>query len=33
MASYPADEHLFIWCYKDDDYLEPDENINMKARR
>jgi len=30
MASYPADEHSFIWCYADDDYLEPDENHNLK---
>ena len=33
MASYPADEHSFIWCYEDNDYLEPDENINIKVRR
>lgn len=22
MASYPADEHSFVWCYLDNDYLE-----------
>lgn len=22
IASYPADEHSFIWCYKDNQYLE-----------
>lgn len=31
MAAYPADEHSFIWCYADDDYLEPDEIINLKG--
>jgi len=31
MASYPADEHSFIWCYADDDYLEPDEKHNLKS--
>jgi hypothetical protein len=31
MASYPADEHSFIWCYADDDYLEPDEVHNLKG--
>lgn len=30
MASYPADEHSFIWCYADDDYLNPDEKFNLK---
>lgn len=25
MASYPADETSFIWCYADNDYLEKDE--------
>ncbi len=31
MASYPADSSSFIWCYADDDYLEPDEKINLKV--
>lgn len=30
MASYPADEHSFIWCYADNDYLEPNEVLNLK---
>lgn len=29
MASYPADEHSFLWCYKHNDYLIPDENHNL----
>jgi len=29
MAYYPADESSAIWCYIDDDYLEPDEKINL----
>lgn len=33
MASYPADEHSFIWCYADDDYLEPDELRNLKGKK
>lgn len=32
IAYYPADEGSPIWCYADDDYLEPDETINMKAK-
>lgn len=32
MASYPADNHSFIWCYADDDYLDSDENHNLKDR-
>jgi len=23
MAAYPADKSSFIWCYEDNDYLEP----------
>jgi len=32
MASYPADEQSFVWCYADDDYLEPDEIRNLKTK-
>jgi len=32
MASYPADEQSFVWCYADDDYLEPDEISNLKTK-
>lgn len=28
MAS--SDDHSFIWCYADDDYLEPGEKHNLK---
>ena len=31
MAAYPAQEGNFIWCYADDDYLEPDEKHNLKS--
>jgi monovalent cation/hydrogen antiporter len=30
MASYPADKTSFIWCYIDDDYLEPDSAKNLE---
>ncbi len=33
MASYPANESSFIWCYVDDDYLEPDEEKNLKGNK
>lgn len=32
MASYPADENSFIWCYAHDDYLEPDEERNLASK-
>lgn len=31
MASYPADEDSFIWCYADDDYLDPDDKRNLDS--
>lgn len=31
MASYPADSNSFIWCYEDNDYLEPDGTHNLKT--
>jgi len=31
MAYFPADENSPIWCYLDDDYLEPDENHNLSV--
>lgn len=31
MASYPANKDSFIWCYIDDDYLQPDEKYNLQS--
>lgn len=33
IASYPADRNSFIWCYADNDYLEPDELQNLKGNK
>lgn len=30
IASYPVNENSFIWCYEDDDYLKPNDKINLK---
>ena len=32
MASYPANKDSFIWCYVDNDYLEPDEKHNLNTK-
>lgn len=32
MASYPADKDSFIWCYIDNDYLEPDDKFNLPSK-
>ena len=30
MASYPLSKESFIWCYKDNDYLEADSEHNLE---